>query len=385
MPEIKFMISKMLKIAFFLSLFSGLALGTEKKGFKTYVDERSYARAKIIDIEIKKVDEKNEILLLETNIHLKVLDGPHQGEIKKAIFGGENDLPQEMNYKTGDTVFIGISGTAEIDSAEYISIYDIDNSNNIIFLVILMVLAIVLIGRFKGVASLFALVITMVLIFFVLIPLTLKGYSALPITVAISIFSIFITLPIITGFHLKTLAAILGASIGIILACFLAIGTGFIIHLSGIITNDMLTVFYASDIKIDLRGLALSGMIIAALGAIMDICISISSATAEIFKANPQIPEKEAFKSVLNIGTDILGTMVNTLILAYVGSSLSIILLIAMKLQPGMPFWMVLNYNPVLNEIVKSVIGSVGLFISIPLTAFISVKLYKRKNSTLVS
>jgi uncharacterized membrane protein len=120
-------------------------------------------------------------------------------------------------------------------------------------------------------------------------------------------------------------------------------------------------------------------MIIAALGAIMDICISIASSTAEIFNANPGLSEKEAFRSVLNIGTDILGSMVNTLILAYVGSSISLILLISMKLEPGMPFWMVLNYNPVLNEIVKSVIGSLGMFISIPATAFIAVKLHKRK------
>ena len=78
----------------------------------------------------------------------------------------------------------------------------------------------------------------------------------------------------------------------------------------------------------------------------------------------------------MNIGTDILGSMVNTLILAYVGSSLSLILWIAMRLQPGMPFWMVLNYNPVLSEIVKSAVGSIGMFISIPLTAFISVRLF---------
>jgi len=369
------MIKKLLTVLFVIIIPSALLFSNP--GHK-YIDERVYARAEIIKIEKNDIDRGQGIKLMETWVHLKVLDGEYEGETKKAIFGGESDLPGEMTYKVGNRVFIGISKSEDLETTEYISIYDIDNSGSIIFMGILMVLAIVAVGRWKGLASLAALIVTIMLLFLVLIPLTLKGYPPLPIAVIISIISIFITLPIIAGLKLKTLAAVLGASGGIILSSFLAIGFGWLMHLSGIITNDMLTVFYASDVTIDLRGLALSGMIIAALGAIMDVCISISSSAAEIFHINPHISEKAAFKSVLNIGTDILGSMVNTLILAYVGSSLSMILLIAMKLKPGIPFWMVLNYNPVLSEIVKSVIGSIGMFICIPMTAMISVKLYRK-------
>ncbi|MFA5519712.1 MAG: YibE/F family protein, partial [Spirochaetota bacterium] len=176
--------------------------------------------------------------------------------------------------------------------------------------------------------------------------------------------------------------------LGILFASTLAYIFGSVMHLAGIVSNEMLTVFYASNIRIDMKGLVLSGMIIAALGAIMDVCISIASSTAEIYNANPNIGAKQAYKSVLNIGTDILGTMVNTLILAYVGSSLGLILFISIRLQPEMTFWMVMNHNLILGEIVKSAIGSIGLFISIPITAFISVEIYekyyshKRKNHT---
>ena len=349
-----------------------------------YIDERTYHRAEIKNIIVRSIKMKKNmpVKLFKTEVTLEILEGKLKGQVKKATFGGQNGQPADMNYKIGDTVFIGITKASVADKHEYISIYDIDNSNSIILLIIITVLAIVFIGKLKGLASLGALLITMMLLFFLLIPLTLKGYAPLPLAVIISIVSILITLPIIAGLRLKTLGAILGASGGIIFSSFLAIATSWIIHLSGIIKNDMLTVFYASNVKIDLKGLVLSGMIIAALGAIMDVCISIASATNEIFEANPKIEESQAFKSVLNIGTDILGSMVNTLILAYVGSSLSLILLIAMKLKPGMPFWMVLNYNPVLSEIVKSIIGSLGMFLSIPLTAFITVKLYKNKFST---
>ncbi|MCL2025999.1 MAG: YibE/F family protein [Leptospirales bacterium] len=190
-----------------------------------------------------------------------------------------------------------------------------------------------------------------------------------------------ITLPIIAGLQLKTLCAILGTVCGIIISSLIAIVFSAIMHLSGLITDEMLTVFYMSDISINLKGIMLSGMIIAALGALMDVCVSIASSAAEIFQANPAIEEKEALRSVLRIGKDILGSMVNTLILAYVGSSLSLILIIAMRIQPEMPFTMILNYNPVLSEIVKSVTGSLGMLLCIPITAFISVKLYKRRKT----
>jgi uncharacterized membrane protein len=348
---------------------------------KKYYDERTYCRAKIVEIEKKRIEE-GAASLIETRVHLKILDGAFRDQKKTAIFKGEDDLPKEMFYKEGDTVFIGISSVGSDDPIEYISLYDVDNTKGIVILIVLLCLAILIIGRIKGIFSLIALVVTIVLLFLILIPLTLKGYSPLPIAVLISLFSIMITLPVIAGLRLKTLAAILGASSGIILASLLAVLFGWFMHLSGIVTNEMLTVFYASSININLRGLALSGMIIAALGAIMDVCISIASSTAEIFSANPKITQREAFRSVLTVGTDILGSMVNTLILAYVGSSLSLILLISMRFEPSMPFWMLFNYNPVLSEIVKSVVGSIGMFMSIPITALLSVKMYHLKNRT---
>jgi len=366
---------KHILIYILLFLFTGPAVLKAEK----YQDlDRIYTRAEITAIEEHTVDRGSGLKLKETWIMLKILDGELKGSVKKAVFGGENDMPRDMQYRIGQKVFIGIARAGYESSTEYISLYDIDNTLYIIILVLLMVLAIVGIGRIKGFTSLIALCISILLFFMVLIPATLKGYPPLPIAVGLSILSILITLPLIAGLRLKTLAAILGASGGIILASFLALLFGSLMHLSGLVTNDMLTVFYASDVSIDLRGLALSGMIIAALGAVMDICISISSSAAEIYRANPNIPEKKAFSSVLTIGTDILGSMVNTLILAYVGSSMSLILLIAMKLKPEMPFTLILNYNPVLGEIIKSVIGSLGMFLSIPLTAWIAVKLYSR-------
>lgn len=358
-----------------LILFLSNPLSAQEGAYNDYM---TYAKAKITDIQIHEIDNPQGIPLTETWILLKILDGDLKGEIKKAVFSGENELPEEMRYKKGDRIFIGISGIGAEGSTEYISIYDMDNTKSLVVLLILMVVIIIFVGKLKGFASLLALLATIALLFFVFIPATLKGYPSLPVAIGIAIISIIITLPIVAGFKLKTLAAVLGAIFGILFASILAYIFGSIMHLAGIISNEMLTVYYASNIRIDMKGLVLSGMIIAALGAIMDVCISIASSTAEIYKANPNIDAKQAYKSVLNIGTDILGTMVNTLILAYVGSSLGLILFISIRLQPEMSFWMIMNYNLILGEIVKSAIGSIGLFISIPITAIISVKIYEK-------
>jgi len=368
-----------MKKIFFIVLLLSMAIPAFAK--VSYDDERIFTRAKITKIEKHRIAGDDNYPLFETKIHLTILDGNLKGQTKIATFRGEHDLPKDMFYKEGNIVFIGISITGQEHTTEYISLYDIDNTAMIITLTVLLILSVIIIGKTKGFFSLLALIATILLVFFVLIPLTLKGYPPLILAIVISIISTVITLPIIAGFQKKTLAAILGASFGIIIASILAYIVGNIMHLSGFVTNEMLTVFYVADINIDLRGLALASIIIAALGAVMDVCISIASATAEIYNANPDLSHKDAFKSVLNIGTDILGSMVNTLILAYVGSSLSLILLISMRIQPGMPVWMIFNYNPILSEIVKSIIGSIGMFICIPITAYISVHLYGKKDS----
>lgn len=347
----------------------------------SFHDERIYTKAEIIKIEKNPVSDDKQSLL-ETKIYLKILDGELKGEIKTATFKGEDDLPKDMNYETGDKIFIGISTVGYENPVEYVSLYDIDNTSGIIIMAVLLILTILIIGRLKGIFSLLSLLITILFLFFIFIPLTLKGFPPLPIAIIISIASIIITLPIIAGIKLKTLSAIIGASAGIIIATLLALLFGWIMHLSGIVPNEMLTVFYAAGTEIDLRSIALSGMIIAALGAIMDVCISIASSTSEIFNANPSISEKDAIKSVLNIGTDILASMVNTLILAYVGSSMSLILLIALRIDPGMPVWMIFNYNPVLSELIKSAVGSIGMFLCVPITAIVSVKIHKKKLNT---
>ncbi|HRZ27729.1 MAG TPA: YibE/F family protein [Spirochaetota bacterium] len=347
-----------------------------------YTDPRRFMRAKVERIERNKISHEY-VSLVEVKVHLRVLDGEDKGKERIAVYRGEDDMPRDIFYKEGDTVFIGISTMDDADAVEQVSIYDVDNSFGIIILGALLVACIALVGRLRGFFSILSLIATIVLIFYVMVPLTLKGHSPLPIAVGTALFAIAISVPIILGLKRKTIAAALGASVGVILAAALALFSGWIMHLSGIVTNEMMTVFYASDVEVDLRGLALAGIVIAALGAIMDVCISIASAAEEIFTVHPDISAGRAFRSVMTVSSDMLGATVNTLLFAYVGSSLPLVLLIAMKFDPGMPVMLIFNYNPVLSELVKSAVGCIGMFLSMPVTAIICIELNKKKRASL--
>jgi uncharacterized membrane protein len=351
---------------------------------KIYNDQRVFGRALIEKIERIEEDENNPYDVI-IKIHLKIIDGRKKGEKHVVEFKGDDNMPRGMFYQVNDIVFTGISKTGNASEFDYVSIYDVDNTKGIAALGFILLISILAVGRIKGVLSMLSLVTTIILLFYLLIPLTLKGKSPLPMAVGISLFSIILTIPIILGFQKKTFAAIAGASSGVIIATLLALFSGWIIRITGIVTNEMLTVFYASSIDIDLKGLALSAIIISALGAIMDVCISIASATEEIFRVNPEISFAEAFKSVITVSSDMLGATLNTLLFAYVGGSLPLVLLIALKLEPGIPFSMVLNYNPVLSELINSAVGCIGMFLSMPATALICIELHMKSRKSAVN
>ncbi|PKL15634.1 MAG: hypothetical protein CVV49_20440, partial [Spirochaetae bacterium HGW-Spirochaetae-5] len=302
---------------------------------------------------------------------------PKKGESHIVEFKGDDNMPKGMFYQKGDIVFIGIS-KYESNDIDNIYIYDVENTKGLVILGILLLISIIAVGRLRGILSMASLMTTIFLLFYLLVPLTLKGKSPIPMAVGIALFSIVLTTPIILGFQKKTLAAIIGAASGVIIATLLALFSGWILRVTGIVTNEMMTVFYASSIDIDLKGLALSAIIISALGAIMDVCISIASATEEIFRVHPEISFKEAFKSIVTVSSDMLGATMNTLLFAYVGTSLPLVLLIALKLEPGIPFLMVLNHTPVMSELVRSAVGCIGMFLSMPATALICIELHMR-------
>ena len=139
----------------------------------------------------------------------------------------------------------------------------------------------------------------------------------------------------------------------------------------------MMLAYIPQEVNFDFRSLLFSGIILGSLGAVMDVGMSISSAIEEIYNANSNITRKDLFTSGMNVGKDIMGTMTNTLILAYTGSSIPILLLF-MAYETSMI--KILNLDIIATEVIRSLAGSIGLVLTIPLTAFIASVLIKKDN-----
>ena len=227
----------------------------------------------------------------------------------------------------------------------------------------------VIVGRKKGVMSLLGLVYSLIAIVFFLVPMWLKGYSALLLTVVVCFFITVFSFTLLGGVTRKTLSAILGTLLCVVVSGTFALVCGRLSGVSGMTMSEaewLLDEGRTAGVMLNVRGLLVSGVIIASLGAVMDVAMSIASAVTELSAVDPALTSKQLFRSGMNIGRDMIGTMTNTLILAFVGSSLNLIIVM---FAAGMQPYQLLNNNDTMMELIKGVAGSLGLVLAVPLTA----------------
>ncbi len=231
-------------------------------------------------------------------------------------------------------------------------------------------------GRKKGFQTLISLVFTVLAIFMVFIPAVLSGQNIYVWTIVICLFITVMTLVTVSGVNVKTQAAIIGCMSGIFGAAVLVLIMDQFLSLTGVVDEDSIYLLLMNpDKPIDLKGIFFGAIIIGAMGAIMDVSMSISSALYEINEKYAARGFKELVESGINIGRDIMGTMANTLVLAYIGSSLSIVLLL-ITYNPSLID--LLNRELVVIEILQALIGSLGILLTLPLTAIVSAFLFTR-------
>ena len=238
----------------------------------------------------------------------------------------------------------------------------------IFYLVILFLGGLIIIGGKKGLKSVVTLIITVVAVVKILIPLILAGYDPMMVSIFICIVNIVVALLLISGFNKKTLCAAIGTSAGVIIAGITAFVVGNMIQLNGLSSDEAIHIILYSK-NIDFKGILFAGIIIGAMGAVMDVGMSIASSMNEIEQANPGIGTKELINAGMNVGRDIMGTMADTLILAYVGSSLNIMLMFSTY---DISLIEIISLDNIAGEIVRSLAGSIGLIFTVPITAAVA-------------
>lgn len=330
-------------------------------------DEEHFYRARVLEVLESKEEEHEYFTAVEQQITVLLTSGPYRGEeltIYNSYFAG--DPVYDFLIETGQEVIVVTIG--EEGSFEQAYVQDLARDRGVYYLVIVFIVALLVVGRMKGLKTIITLVVTIALIFGFLLPLLLKGYSPIWLAIGTAIVAITFTLFVIGGLNIKSLIAILGTVTGVIVAGLMAFWAGSLAKLTGFGSHEA-QMLYFMDQTIDFRGLLFAGIIIGSLGAITDIGMSVASAAAEIKQACPDIRFKELTAGAFNVGRDVMGTMANTLILAYVGAAIPMLLLV---MGYEIDWLKVINMDIIATEFVRGIAGSIGLVAAVPVTAILS-------------
>lgn len=308
-------------------------------------------------------------------------------ELKSGDFAGERyQLENNLSYLYGTVLEVGDSVTVTysmLDGAlDGIELQDYDRTAPLIWIVLLFLLITIFVGGRVGAKSLLGLALTILCVFSVLIPLLLGGAPTLPTILALCAFVTVVEFVILGGVNRKTVCAILGTISGVAfamlfgqLACKLLRINGFQMYSAEPHIEALLQIKQGQPplSSLQIGDLLVGGILIAALGAVNDVAMSISSAMNELIAVNPELSRKELFKSGMNIGRDMVGTMTNTLILALVGSSLVLMIYLA-SLEPSFRQLMSSTFFSV--EMVQALASSAGVILAVPLSVVIGMVLF---------
>lgn len=323
----------------------------------------------------KVVDERVEGQWLGTmELQIKILTGRYKQDTVNVT--NYLSVLYNVRLKQGDKVSIRIDTS---EKGYQVSIYNYYRVPQLIGCVLAFLLLLVIIGGKKGVKSAAGLIFTMVCILWLLLPLALKGYPVLLITILLILLCNLVTFYLVDGVQAKTIVAALGSVSGVLAGAGFAMLAQAVMSVTTYQMDEAETLLLiTTTTKLEVKDLFLCGILIACMGAVMDVAMSIASAVAEVHRVNPQVGRKELFRSGMNIGRDAMGTMSNTLILAFAGNSLNMILMIY---SYGVGFQQLMNTDFVAIEVVRSIAGSIGIVCTVPIVAFMAAAYFGKKQA----
>lgn len=332
----------------------------------------SYEKAIVTEVVEDNVSEDGMRVGYQ-QLKVKILAGTKEGEILDAT-SSEGNLFGAVCRK-GDKVIVNISVAGDNVVA---SVYAKDRSMQIYFFVGFFLLLICVIGGKNGVKAVAGLIFTLVSIIWIYMPAVYRGYSPFGVSVSVCVITTFVTMMLIGGMTRKTACAIIGTTLGVLMSGISAWAFGVSADIDGFNVSNIETLMYvAQNTKIQVGDLLFSGILIASLGAVMDVAMSVSSTIFEIKENVPDIDAVSLFKSGMNVGKDMMGTMSNTLILAFVGGSLSTLVI---DYAYDLPYEQLINSYSIGIEIMQGVAGSIGVILAVPITAAItSIMLTKKE------
>lgn len=361
-------IYKILLIIFLFITFSVPTFALAQELHNDYQGTYHGKVLEILDEETREIPGTDTKHLFQT-IEVKILDGPQKDEIITI----ENDY---LELDKGDKFYF--NHNIYIDGRESFGIINIDRKDSLLLLAFIFVGIIIFFGRWQGVRSLIALFGSFLVIIFVLLPGILNGWNPLLASFLVAGVILFLAIFFTHGFNRESAVAYGGTMLAVLLAGLFAVFAVHITDLSGFTSDETTYLNFNTNGTLNFTALLLGAFIIGFLGVLDDIAVTQAAVVSELFSSNPGMKRKEVYKRAMRVGRKHVGSLINTLVLAYTGVSLP--LLLYFQLGPT-SFASTINLEIFATEIVRIIVGTTGLILTVPIVTFLAVKYLKGHKS----
>jgi len=339
-------------------------------------DKVEIVKARVLEVvsQEKKEVPGTDVQSVYQTIKAEILEGDKKGQTITI----ENDF---LVLKKDDKFFLrhSIDG---LDGREMYAVRDIDRRGAVLGFIILFMMVVIIFSGKQGLRSILSLAGSFFVILYVLVPSLLKGYPPIPTSIAIAVVILFLAIFLTHGFNRESTVAFTGTVIAVILTGILAYLGVTLAHLSGFASDEAVYLNFNTRGMLDFAGLLLGGIMIGVLGVLDDIAITQAAVVSELYNSASHLSKKEIYKKALRVGKEHVGALVNTLALAYTGASLPLLLLFSTS---DSSMASIINQEIFATEIIRTVVGSIGLILTVPITTFLAVymlKGYKGKHHT---
>lgn len=325
---------------------------------------KTFEKARVVDIvEDNETESGNQIG--NQIVSLELLTGDYKGNTVEAV--------SSSSYLYGAHCEVGMRVIAEVNESDdslYVTVFSQDRMWILYAIVFLFLVTLCIIGGRQGFNSAIALVFTFVCIVFLFLPMIYRGISPVLAAAAVAVLTTFVTMYLIGGLSSKSITSMIGTVAGVGISAVLAVVFGKIAGISGYNVSDIEQLEYVGQMtNVRIGELLYAGILISALGAVMDVAMSVASTISEIHFRNPQLSRKELFTSGIHVGKDMMGTMSNTLILAFTGSSINTLVFMYVY---GYGIVQITNMYSIGIEIIQGIASTMGVILTVPIVSVIS-------------
>jgi uncharacterized membrane protein len=374
MHSLKYILSSFIATILFLSIIAPVSAQNVTPAPQSKPTE-NVSKAKVLRITEEGLKEVGGQKQPYQRVEVQILDGTEKDKKLTIIHGEATTLREEQKVRENQNVVVLKTASSENTLYQIVDAYRLDA---LIPIVIFFIVIVLLVSRLKGLGSLVGLGISLFIITSFIVPTILAGDDPLLTSIVGSFFIMVITMYISHGFSQKTHIALLSTCIALVLTGILAYTFVNMTSLTGFGSEDATSLQYGPTGTINFQGLLLGGIIIGTLGVLDDITTSMASTIRELAHTNNKLRFRELFSSGLRIGRDHIASLVNTLALAYAGAGLPLFLFLVLN-PSDQPLWFILNSELLVEEIVRTLAGSIGLIMAVPLTAALASWAFQKK------